>query len=236
MALFTEHLKGSRTAVNENGGWIICEFAKVVENEDPDQMGRIKVSIPSIDPDNVWDDWVMPIASHCLGNGFGMLMIPPKGAEVIISGILGQKSNLVYHAAIYNEDNLAPEEFTPETAGIKTPANLSFIATLLALLKGENVELYATQLLKQTAEDIEITATATNAITGEQLELSAGDKLTAVGNEIEITSDGSLDINGGTVVVDSSGSITIKGVNVTINPSGSLKLFARTVNKIGPAI
>lgn len=232
MSLYSEQIKGTPEPKN----WLTCEFAKVVENEDPDRMGRIKVAIPSIDPDQTWDDWVIPIASHCLGNGFGMLMIPPIGTEVIISGVLGQKSNLVYHAAIYNEDNLAPEEFTPDTAGIKTPSNLSLIATLLALLKGENVELYATQLLQQTAEDIEITATATTAITGEQLELAAGDKITAVGNEIEITSDGSLDINGGTVVVDSAGSITIKGVNVTINPSGSLKLFARTVNKVGPAI
>lgn len=236
MGIYDEHLKGSRNAIDANGDWLKCEFARVAENEDPEMQGRIKVVIPSIDPDNVFDEWVMPIASHCLGNGFGMLMIPPKGAEVMISGVLGQTKNLVYHAAVYNDDFLAPEELTPDTAGIKAPANLSFIAILLLLIKAENVELYATELLKQTAEDIEITATATNAITGEQVELAAGDKLTAVGNEIEIAADGSLKINGGTVVVDASGSITIKGDSVTINPTTSLKLFNRTVNKIGPAI
>ena len=200
-------------------------------------MGRIKVSIPSINPDEVFDDWVIPIASHCLGNGFGMLMIPPIGSEVIISGVLGQVSNLVYHAAIYNEDNLAPEDLTPETAGIVAPAKLLF--------KANDVELYATELLKETAEDIEITATATNAITGEQLELTAGDKITAAGNEIEIVADGPARLEadgaaaliGNSVTIHADGSITIQANgNIAISATGNLTLQGRTVNKVGPPI
>jgi len=104
--------KGSQRDAKQAMPWLICESAIVSENVDPDKLGRIKVIIPSIDEDNQFGDWIVPAASHCLGDGFGMLMLPVKGQEVLITGVLGQKFNLVYHAAVYNEEAKVAEELS----------------------------------------------------------------------------------------------------------------------------
>ena len=49
--------------------------AIVAENQDPELQHRVKVVIPSIDEDMVFDEWARQMV-FCLGNGFGTAFIP----------------------------------------------------------------------------------------------------------------------------------------------------------------
>jgi len=211
----------SKKGSGETTPWLICESAIVAETDDPDKLGRVKVIIPSIDEDNVFDDWVVPAASHCLGDGFGMLMTPAKGQEVLISGVLGQKFNLVYHAAVYNEDAKIATELNLDWPGIKVPKNLTFIATLIQRLVAQNVEVIAEQLCKIQAENIESLASQLNKTTGQNVQSTASAE-----NKIE---GQTIVVNGTTITISANG-------NVAVTASGNLTLQGRMVNKVGPAI
>lgn len=213
--------RASQKGSPSNAPWA-CESAIVAVNDDPDRLGRIKVIIPSIDEDNVFDDWIVPAATHCMGDGFGMLMIPPKGAEVIVSGVLGQKHNFVYHAAVYNEEMKVPAELNAQTPGFKVPANFFVLAALLIKIQSQNLHLIAEQLAKIEATNIESIATQLNKMQGQNATVEADQALALMGNTVTVHSDGSM-------TIQASG-------NIAVTASGNLTLQGRTVNKVGPAI
>ncbi len=214
--------KNAGSEIARSDRWLTCESAIVAENVDPDKLGRIKVIIPSIDEDMMFDDWVVPAASHCMGNGFGMLMIPPKGAEVIVSGVLGQKFNLIYHAAVYNEEMKAPEELNPDRPGFKVPKDFWLIVGELMKVQAQSIEMVASQLAKLEAATIQSLASGENKLRG---------------GTVKIEADGAITINGASVTIQPNGNVTINPTgNVAIAPTGNLTLNGRTVNKMGPAI
>lgn len=222
MSLYAESQKGASRAVEKDGRWLICESAIVADTNDPDKQHRIKVVIPAIDPDLIYDDWVRCASGVCLGDGLGSVFIPEKGQEVLISGVLGQKFNLVYHAPLYHEENHTPGELDKDTPGIKVPKNLSFIAGLLLKLLGQNILAEAEQLATFKGNNADVIATATARVNGA---------------DVQVTASNQLSINGATVTINSNGSVTIHGGgNVAVSASGTLTLEGRTVNKSGPSI
>ncbi len=201
--------KGAKNAIAEDGRWLIAESAIVADNKDPERQHRIRVIIPSIDEDMIYDQWIRPMA-FCVGDGFGSVFIPPKGAEVFITGALGQKFNLFY-SQTYNEEMFIPSELSKDVFGIHVPKDLLFIADENAELRGANAKVQAAQLAE---------------IIGGQVSIEGG--------QVTINADGSITISGGSIAI-SGGSIAISSGNVTIG-GGNLKLHGRTVNPVGGPI
>lgn len=103
--------------------------AIVAENEDPERQHRVKVVIPSIDEDIVYDEWARQMV-FCMGQGYGSVFIPPVGSEVVLFGQLGQKFNLFY-ASVYNEEMEIAADFEDSTiSGFRVPGDLAMIADL----------------------------------------------------------------------------------------------------------
>lgn len=218
--LYKEMARGAGNEIDKNDRWLICESAIVADVEDPERQHRIKVIIPSIDEQMVYDDWVRPLTPFAMGDGFGSVFIPPKGSEVFITGMLGQKYNLVYFGAVYNEETKRSDQLDKDTPGIHVPGNLSFIAALLMKLQAQNIHAIAEQLAKISGENTEVIATALAKMTG---------------STIELTAEGLAKLTGGQVEINSNGTIKIQGGNVQITGS-QIKLHGRTVNPTGPSI
>lgn len=109
-------------------GWIEGLEAIVAVNEDPEFQQRIKVVIPVLDADQVYDKWVRSLHSFVLGPGYGSFFVPPIGSEVTLFSRLGAKHNLFYLPA-YNEDFIVPADFRDTAVcGIRAPGDLKFIA------------------------------------------------------------------------------------------------------------
>ena len=124
----------ARQAVADDGGWLMGVTGRVAENEDPERQHRVKVLIPSIDEDVVYDEWARQMV-FCLGNGYGSFFIPPVGSEVVLFGQLGQKFNLFY-ASVYNEEMQIAADFEDSTvSGFRVPGDLKMIADLDAQLR-----------------------------------------------------------------------------------------------------
>jgi len=224
--IFRETKKGAKQSAAEDGNWLMGVPAIVADNRDEERQHRVRVIIPSIDEDLIFDEWARQLV-FCLGNGFGSAFIPPRGSEVVLFGQLGQKFNLFY-ASLYNEEMSVPEGFNDEkSVGIHAPGNMTFRAEELLKLQAKNIEAIADQVAKILANNIEITAQQSAKVKGNNLTLEAtatallkGDQVNVNGSTISIQSDGSLSISGG--------NISISGTSVTIE--------GRLVRKSGPPI
>lgn len=188
------------------------ESAIVADNQDPENQHRVRLVIPSIDEDMIYDQWARALV-FCLGDGYGSAFVPPQGAEVAVFGQLGQKYNLFY-APIYNEEMRMPSGFADEkNVGVKAPENLTLVAEKVAKILAENFEATAAQSAKLKGNTTTVEGTSSALLKGVQLNVN--------GTTISIHADGAISINGATVAISSTGTVTIEG---------------RVVNKIGPPI
>ncbi len=216
--LFREAKRSADDSVASAGDWLTGVPAIVAENEDPERQHRVKVIIPSIDENLIFDEWVRQLV-FCLGNGFGSAFIPPKGTEVILFGQLGQKYNMFY-LPVYNEEMFVPEGFDDETTvGFKAPGNFHIFAEMLVKIQAQTFEVIASVLAKITGQSIEVIAQGLMKLTGQNIEGTASQKYKISGATIEVAGD-TIKITGGTVEISGS----------------SVKIQGRTVNTSGPPI
>lgn len=111
--------------------WLVCVEGIVAINEDPENQHRIKVVIPLLDENSIYDKWVRQMGCYVGSNGFGSFFLPPLGSEVVLFGRLGQKHNLFY-MSVYNEDFEVPADFRNESGsdavcGVRAPGDLKII-------------------------------------------------------------------------------------------------------------
>jgi hypothetical protein len=231
MSLYKSLQKVAKKHAEEDDRWVINESAVVVDNKDPEGRHRVKVAWSSIDEDISFEDWVTSATTSALGDGFGSHFVPEVGSEVFLTGVLGQKYNLIYYGSPYNEDVKAPD-LGEDTQGIKVPKHLSIIAKLLFKLQSleNNVEILAAELARIQGKNTEVIATELAKMTGENVQAEATDTL-------QLSGDDAIQILGGAVTINSDDTITIHAsTNVSITATGVLTLQGRVVNKTGPAI
>lgn len=242
----SREMKAQRKATQQTApAWLMGVPALVADNEDPDRQHRIKVTIPSIDPDIVYDEWARQMVLSCLGDGFGAAWVPPKGSEVVLFGQLGEKHHLFY-ASLYNEEMRVPEGYPDErSVGAKVPENLRFRAEELGRFDAKNVEINADELCRTTAQNAEEIIEQLHKTTAQTIETAATGQNKMTGNTALVEAVGEAKFKGGTVVIQSDGSIQITANgNVSISTSGNMAATAggnmtlqgRTVAKVGPTI
>lgn len=92
----------------------------VVDNNDPENMGRIQVLIPAITNDKKHTKWAWP-KSQFSGNGYGVQILPMVGDIVWVEFENGNARFPLWSHAHFTTGE-KPEEFeTPQVYGIKTP-------------------------------------------------------------------------------------------------------------------
>ncbi len=142
--------QGAKQTVAEDDRWLTAEIGIVADNEDPERQHRVKVIIPSIDEDLIYDDWARQMV-FCLGNGYGSSFLPPVGSEVLLFGGLGQKYNLFY-AGLYNEEMQLAADFEDSTvSGFRVPGDMKLIADLDAQLRAGRVSIEADSVISLVA-------------------------------------------------------------------------------------
>jgi len=98
----------------------------VIDNNDPDNLGKIKVNIPIITKSQPHPVWAYP-KNQMSGNGYGIQLLPVKGALVWIEFDHGDTKFPIWSHAHYSSGE-KPEEFiSPEVYGFKTPRGQTII-------------------------------------------------------------------------------------------------------------
>lgn len=81
----------------------------VVSQEDPKNLGRVKVRVPQISSDKKIETWAWP-SGNSAGDDFGDFMIPPVGAPVWVTFENGDPQHPVYEGGQWGRTAHQPPE------------------------------------------------------------------------------------------------------------------------------
>jgi type VI secretion system (T6SS) baseplate-like injector VgrG len=132
----------------------MCVPAIVAVNEDPEFLHRIKVIIPHLDQEQVYDDWVWQMGGAAGAKGYGDVALPALGQEVMLFSEWGQGERMFF-LAVFNEFNPTPGDSDNETTRvIRAAGGLKIISNGPLILEGSRV------FVKSAFGSIQISAAA----------------------------------------------------------------------------
>ncbi len=191
----------------------------VTNNNDPEQMGRVRVKYPSLS-DSEESAWAR-VASVSAGNARGLMMLPQVNEEVIIGFEHGDTRRPVVIGSVFNGKDKPGADLLQNQDG-------SF-----ALLSNEKAHIHTKkdfEIKSDQALKIEVTKDATTKAQGKiEQEASQGTKLKA-GTTYEIEAGSSMTLKGMSVTVEASASLTLKGATVDIQGSGPVNIKGAIIN------
>ncbi len=210
--------------------------AFVVDNADPEKLGRCRLTIPSVLGEEP-SDWALPCLPYGGMADIGMVAVPPIDAQVFAEFVEGDISAPVWTGTFYQPDVAPPAEFAandePTAKVIKTESGHVLVledkageeAVTLTSSAGAVVELNpggslaltdsngATVVIDAEAGEIRIEDANGNSLTMAAGGITASD---ASGNEIA-TGPSGIDVKGAM--------ITIEGQSVALGGAGGEPLI-----------
>jgi uncharacterized protein involved in type VI secretion and phage assembly len=200
--------------------------AFVADNADPEKMGRCKLIIPSVLGETT-SVWALPSFAYGGAQGFGLILVPPVGAQVFAEFVEGDVSSPIWSGTFFRSGSELPEEFAandePSAKVLKTESG--------HVLLFEDKDGEAAITLRSSAEAVlEMDENGSFALTD-----SGGATVTLDASAGEIRVE---DSNGNSMVMSSSG-ITLKdasGNEISTAASGVTVKGAATVTIEGTSV
>jgi uncharacterized protein involved in type VI secretion and phage assembly len=213
----------------------------VVNNMDPEQMGRVQVMFPWLSPAYV-SAWArtMQIGAGKVGAGF--LWLPEVGDEVLVAFDRGHVDNPYVIGSLYN--GIAKPFPAPAVEGVV--ANRRIVSRMghtvqfddgpsaLGITIATAPATAPTNTVKLDAQEMKVTVNSLG-----QIEISAPLGVTISSEaQIQIQSQGQLSLSGSVVSVASNGPLSLQGATVAIagpegSPAGSISVSGASVS-LGP--
>ena len=210
------------------------ELARVVDNEDPDKLGRVRVEFmwPGTDKESDW----LRVAHAYTGEGEGMLFVPEEGAQVMIA----YESNLAEYpfvlTSVYpqkNGVNYTQRDNVQKTIQTKGGNRISLYDKAgEQKIELTNVNKTDTRVLLSFADDGKITieTQGTVVIEGKDIQLKATNDLTLEAqNNIELKATNAVKIAG-------TASVEVKGAQVKAEADAQLTLESPQTSLKGDAL
>ncbi len=179
----------------------------VTNNNDPDQMGRVRVKYPSLS-DSEESAWAR-VASVSAGNARGLMMLPQLDEEVIVGFEHGDTRRPIVIGSLFNGKDKPGADLMQNRDG-------SF-----ALLSNEKAHIHAKKDIEIKSDQelkIEITRTRRPRRRARSSRRPRRDE--AQGPQSTRSSGQPMTIKGVSVTVEASASLTLKGATVNIQASG----------------
>ena len=204
----------------------------VTSNDDPDKLGRIKVSYPTLGG-NVESGWAR-VVRGASGKERGVVALPHVNDEVVVGFQHGDARRPFVLGALFNGKD------TPGTDLLKTTSSLAArfprdldVATkqkvVLAADTGVSVTSAKGPIEVSAAKELKLVASAGGSPSALTIETNGQVKMTGK-QGVEIAATGPLKITSkAPVTVESSAALQLKGSVVQVQASGVLQLSGATV-------
>ena len=126
---------------------------KVENNVDPNQLGRIQVSVPAVLGDGRLS-WAMPCVPYA-GSGVGFFMIPPNSANIWVEFEGGDLDHPIWTGCFWGTGEVPASPAVAEVKVIKTDS-MTLTLSDLPGTGGFTIELTGGQKIKVSSQGIEI--------------------------------------------------------------------------------
>jgi uncharacterized protein involved in type VI secretion and phage assembly len=173
----------------------------VVDVDDPDGLGRVKVKLPWFDSQEV-SDWCR-VAQTYAGNGYGAFWLPEEGDEVLVGFLFGDPRVPMVLASVYNgvDKPKRPRSSTVDEKAFRTKGGHHLLFDDSSGDKGVEIATAAGHRLT-FADDgrrIELAAKGGPSIT---MDLASG-AMTIAATTVTIKASGVLDMQGSPIKLNS---------------------------------
>jgi hypothetical protein len=204
--------------------------AFVADVADPEKLGRLVLTIPSVLGD-ANSDWALPCVPYGGGRDFGFLMIPPVGSQVVAEFMEGDPSSPIWTGTFWRQASEVPAESAgkPEVKILKTESGHVFS---LDDTSGAEVVTLSSMAGASVAMDHEGSLVLTDSVGATvTLDAAAGEVTVADanGNSMVMSSTGitckdaagnEISTAGAGVTIKSGAVVTIEGSQVAIAGAG----------------
>jgi uncharacterized protein involved in type VI secretion and phage assembly len=190
--------------------------AVVVDNADPENRGRLKLSIPSVLSGDVVSPWALPCAPYGGAPDQGFFFIPEVDAAVWVEFEAGLLDYPIWVGTFWAKPGGSSE--TPKPGDSQSPPTRKIIRTL----KGHSIEMED----KDSEEVFIITykdGSKTNVVTMDKNGIAIVDA-----NQNKVT----LDSNGAVIEDKSQNKIEMTSSAINILPAVQIKLGSAAVNPV----
>jgi len=191
----------------------------VTNNNDPEQMGRVRVKYPSLS-DSEESAWAR-IATPSAGNARGLLMLPQANEEVIIGFEHNDPRRPIVVGSLFNgKDKPGPDllqnrdgsfaMLSNEKAHMHTKKDFEIKSDqnmVVEITKDEKVKV---------GGNAEHNTTGNNKMKAQQFNVEAGSTMTLKGVSVTVEASASLTLKGATVDIQGSGPVNIKGAIINL--------------------
>lgn len=95
----------------------------VVDNQDPQKRGRLRLSVPSVLADQQ-TDWALPCVPFGGGEGYGLFVVPQVGAQMWVEFEEGDLHRPIWTGTFWQQQSDVPEDASkdePTTRMLRTP-------------------------------------------------------------------------------------------------------------------
>jgi uncharacterized protein involved in type VI secretion and phage assembly len=175
----------------------------VTNNNDPEEMGRVRVKYPSLS-DSEESAWAR-VATPSAGNARGLLMLPQVNEEVIVGFEHGDTRRPIVVGSVFNGRDKPGAELYQTRDG-------SF-----ALVSNKKIH-------QHSKDDFEITSDRDMVVEVKQ------DETHTVKGKFDHNTTGTGKLKAQSYTVEAGTTMTVKGANVTVEASASLTLKGATVD------
>jgi phage protein D len=206
----------------------------VTNNQDPDELGRVRVSYPVLGNDH--EGWWARVAGPAAGGRRGLLMMPQPGDEVLLGFEHDDEERPVVIGSVWNGQG-KPEELVHQDGSLALRSEKQVVVDAvedIAITSDQKLTLTAAGDATLTTEpggdgapgNVEVTAKGKAAIKGATgvtvdsdadvaIEAKASLKLKSSA-QLTIESDGQVNIKAGTLSLKATGPVQISGAQVML--------------------
>ncbi len=187
----------------------------VTNNQDPDELGRVKIKIPRISGEDE-SNWARVI-SFMAGKDRGAFLLPEVDDEVLVAFECGNINMPYVIGSLWNGEDVPPETNSDGENNIRMIKSRSGHIIKLDDTDGEE----KIEIVDKNENNMIIIDTKNEKISiksNKDIEISAPNgKITIDAKDIETTSSASTKIGASSVDLEASGNTNIKGATVNIN-------------------
>ncbi|UCD17293.1 MAG: type VI secretion system tip protein VgrG [Candidatus Zixiibacteriota bacterium] len=195
------------------------QSAVVVDNNDPDKLGRIKVKFPWLGDETIW---IRVLSPHA-GNGHGWICTPEIDDEVLVGFEHGNPNYPIAIGSLYNKDNKPSDESGDSENNVKIfctkGGNQIYLGDAdgsqsIKITQGKNQLILSMDGPKITIEstdgDISIKAKNIKLESDQKIEVKSG-------TDTVIEAGGNLQLKGSIEGKLEAGMVTVKGNPISLN-------------------